>query len=103
MQKLNRMAVVGLVASTLVLATAPGAMAQGSAAGTYQGPGGATNQVAVSGGSGAEATDPSATADSTAGSLPFTGLDLGMALGGALLLLAAGLALSRVVVPSRVE
>lgn len=84
----------GFTALTLALALAisPVAIAQDSAVGTYEGDGGPTIEVANLGGAGASAD---AVDD---GSLPFTGMDVGMALGGALLLLGTGLALSRVMV-----
>ena len=85
-----RRGLAGLAAiAVLALATAPAALAQSSSVDTYGGQGGNTiSQVSDrgSGGSG----DPSAT-----GALPFTGFDLALAAGGGLLLLGAGIALSR--------
>jgi hypothetical protein len=88
---------IGLVLVTaLVFSTA--AFAQDSSVQTYGGGGGFTGQVddpgagvaaGGSAGGSAEAADP--------GSLPFTGLDLGLAVGGGLLLLALGALVARMV------
>lgn len=87
------------LALALALATSPMAIAQDSAAGTYDGDGGPTFEVANVGGSGSAGGGDGASADAAGdGALPFTGMDIGMAIGGALLLLGTGLALSRVVV-----
>ena len=93
----KRLAGLIALALSLALATSPMAIAQDSAAGTYDGDGGPTFEVANVGGGGS--ADDGASADEAGdGALPFTGLDLGMAIGGALLLLGTGVALSRVVV-----
>lgn len=82
----------GITALVLVftLAIASAAMAQGSAERTY---GGDNTQSFVASAGGSGGSGPSAdVADS--GSLPFTGLDLGLAAGGALLLIGAGAAMA---------
>lgn len=90
------------VVAVLALATAPAALAQSSSVDTYGGQGGNTvAQVGDSGGSGGSGSgsgDPSAT-----GALPFTGFDLALAAGGGLLLLGAGIALSRAAHPRPAE
>jgi hypothetical protein len=71
------------------------ALAQESSLGTYAGGGGGNTNQVDSGAPGADTA--AATADPT-GALPFSGLDIGLALGGGLLLLATGMAISRLVV-----
>lgn len=73
------------IATSLV--AAPVAAAQSSSVETY---GGQQPFVAGAGGGGGGSADPSA-----AGSLPFTGMDVMLALGGGLVLLALGFALAR--------
>lgn len=82
---------IAALAVVMVLAFAPSAFAQdGSAGATYAGPGGNTQQQVSAGEEGGP------TADKGDG-LPFTGLDLALAIGGGLVLLATGVAISRVV------
>jgi hypothetical protein len=78
------------VIAVLALALAPAALAQSSSVDTYSGQGG--NKIA-------QVKDPgSGSANTSAsGSLPFTGFDLILAAGGGLLLLGAGVALSRAI------
>ena len=87
---------LGTFAVAAVMALAPGsALAADSSLGTYAGAGGGSfNQVDPGADPGA---DPGS-ADPASGSLPFTGLDVGLALGGGLLLLGTGMAIGRVVV-----
>ena len=76
--------------STLVvsLIVAPAALAAGSAVETYSGSGGAAAAGVASGANGtAAATDP--------GSLPFTGLDVSLLIGGGLVLVLIGVAVAR--------
>lgn len=91
--KLTRSTVVAIVAVGL-MASAPAAVAQETAVDGYQGVAGET-QTGVEGDAAVGAASGSGSVDD--GALPFTGLDLGLALGGGLLLLGIGLALSRVV------
>ena len=91
----KRLAGFTALALALALAISPMAIAQDSAAGTYDGDGGPAFEVANVGGAGGDGASADAAGD---GSLPFTGMDVGMAVGGALLLLGTGLALSRVMV-----
>jgi hypothetical protein len=106
---------IGLAAITAVLALAPAAFAQSTGTGYGGQGGGVAGQVApgappsagggVAGGgaAGAEAAPGGAAAAAEAGEaeegglLAFTGLDVALIVGGGLLLLAAGVALSRVV------
>ena len=77
---------------------ASSASAQSSSVGTYGGDGAnAANNIALNASGSA---DPSSASDSVAsGGLPFTGLDVMLALGGGVVLLLAGLALARVLQP----
>jgi hypothetical protein len=110
---------IGLAAVTAVLAFAPAAFAQSTGTGYGGQGGGVGGQVApgappsagggvaggVAGGgaAGAEAAPGGAAAAAQAGEaeegglLAFTGLDVALIVGGGLLLLAAGVALSRMV------
>lgn len=75
------------------LAFAPSALAQGSSTSGYNPPGAEVENLV---GGGANDGGPTGTASADeAGGLPFTGLDLSLALGGGLVLLLAGLGLSR--------
>ena len=88
--RITRLSLSALAAAVLALAFASAAFAENSSVETYGGGGGGVQtQIA----SGANPSDPSATPDS--GSLPFTGLDLGLALGGGLVLLAGGALIAR--------
>lgn len=89
----GRLSMLAALVMTFALTGAATAFAQGSSANTYGGDG-PQGVLAGGGGSGGSAE----AAGAGAGALPFTGLDVGMALGGALLLIAAGLAVSRLVV-----
>jgi hypothetical protein len=71
------------------------ALAQDSSVETYSGGGG---DAVIPVEQGVDPADP-ATADPT-GALPFSGLDIGLALGGGLLLLGTGMAISRLLVPA---
>lgn len=79
------------LAGAMLLGTGS-ALAQESSVETYGG-GGGDAVIPVE-----QGADP-ATAD-TAGALPFSGLDIGLALGGGLLLLGTGMAISRLLVPA---
>ena len=70
---------VGLLAAAVVYA--PLALAQQSSVDGYGGAGGVQSEVEGGGGAG--------------GSLPFTGMDLGLLIGGGLVLLAVGFGLRR--------
>ena len=79
------------------LLAAPAASAQDSSVGTYGGGGNLSDQVA-----GAAAGDPGDPSDPPdPGALPFTGLDLGLALGGGLLLIAVGATIATMAPRSR--
>jgi len=89
-------ALLALVVAVIgVLAFAPAAFSQGSAGETYGGDASVV-ETQVTGGGGASA-DPGDTNTTSASGLPFTGLDIGFALGGGLLLLATGFGVSRMV------
>jgi hypothetical protein len=93
---------IGLVlVAALVFSTA--AVAQDSSVQTYGGGGNFTDQVADPGdpadpGAGAAAGGSAEAADP--GSLPFTGLDVGLAVGGALLLIGLGALVARLARPA---
>lgn len=89
-----RMTLIAAVA-VLALVMVPSAMAQSSSVAGY---GGQAKEVAgvASGGDPSDPGDPSGTVRSS-GTLPFTGLDLGLLAGGGLLLLGIGITMARVV------
>ena len=95
---------IGLAAVAVVFALAPAALAQESSGAGYGGEGGGVaGQVdhgdggaAGQAGGGGNAASEASNADES-GLLPFTGLDVALILGGGLLLLAGGVALSRIV------
>jgi hypothetical protein len=87
--RMTRFTVAVLAAGVLALAFASAAVAENSSVETYAG-GGGNIQTQVGSG---DPSDPSATGGS--GSLPFTGLDVGLALGGGLVLLAGGVLIAR--------
>ena len=76
---------------TAALVAAPSAFA-GSAQSMYAGPGGVV-QAQVEAATHAEKVSSHAAAVSSSGSLPFTGLDLMLLVGGGMLLLLTGIAL----------
>jgi hypothetical protein len=79
---------IGLTTLVMGLVAAPSAIAAGSAVDTYSGSGGASLAGVSGGASGSStATDP--------GSLPFTGLDVGLLIGGGLLLVLIGVGMAR--------
>ena len=79
---------IGLTTLVMGLVAAPSAIAAGSAVETYSGNGGASLAGVTAGASGSSAaTDP--------GSLPFTGLDVGLLIGGGLLLVLIGVGMAR--------
>jgi hypothetical protein len=88
--RMTRLMVAALAAGVLALAFASAAFAENSSVGTYSGGGGGVQTQVASGG---DPSGPSATSDS--GSLPFTGFDVGLALGGGLILLAGGALIAR--------
>lgn len=90
----KRWAPVLAVAALLTFATPAYA---GPSSGVYGGGGGGTeNQLGSSGGN-SPGTAASETRSASSGSLPFTGLDLMLMGGGAVVLIAAGAGLGRVV------
>ncbi len=90
-----RSLIVALVVTVAALTASTGAYAAGSSQHTYGGRGGNV-QADIQGG----ANDPQGTqaSASTPAGLPFTGLDLGLMLGGGLILVASGLTLSRLAI-----
>lgn len=91
MRSLKLSTTVCIGALLVVLAIAPSASAAGSSVGTYGGNGSAVAGVASGDdpGSGTGAT-------SSSGSLPFTGLDVGLIAGGGLVLLLMGIGMARI-------
>jgi hypothetical protein len=95
----GKLAAIAVLTLLLSLASSSAALGQESAKREYNPP---QSFVASGGGSGGD--DSSGSADSVgSGSLPFTGMDLGLAAGGALLLIGAGAALATVNGRRRVE
>ena len=94
--RLGRITVISMVTAVVIAAmTASVALAQNSSVKGYGGKGGATQSALTSGGPGSTNAAGGPTAESTgSGALPFTGLDIGLALGGGLLLLGAGAAIT---------
>lgn len=78
----RRLPLISIAVTIIVMAFAPAALAADSSIETYAGSGGNVQSKI-------QASDPG-TATDPGGSLPFTGLDLGLAAGGGLLLLGAG-------------
>jgi hypothetical protein len=95
---------VAMTAVVAILALAPAAYGQSTGTG-YAGEGGVAGQVSQGGGGVAGATASGHANNGTAASnasggggvLAFTGLDLALIAGGGLVLLAGGVALSRIV------
>jgi hypothetical protein len=81
-----------LVVVIVVLVAAPVSFAQQSSVGTYGGEGGEAQEVVVQGEEAAQGERAEG-----AGPLPFTGLDLGLVVGGGLLLVGVGAAMARLV------
>lgn len=99
---MNRKLLISLLLACALAAAPAAAVAQDAAVKGYGGSGGEVQNVVSGGsadgnGSGTGSGNGTGEVDGS-GSLPFTGLDIGLALGGAALLLVAGLALSRVAV-----
>jgi hypothetical protein len=80
---------IGFATLAMVLAAAPAALADSSAVDTYGGNGGSVAAGVAAGGSGGSA------GSDTSGSLPFTGLDVGLIVGVGLVLLLIGVAMAR--------
>jgi hypothetical protein len=91
-----RSTIVALVVTVAALIGSSAAYAAGSAQQTYGGTGGNV-QSGVQAGANHDPRDSQSTARAPSG-LPFTGLDLTLMLGGGLVLLGSGVALSRLVV-----
>ncbi len=79
------------VLATLSLAIAPAAIAQSSSVGGYGGQAGV-----LAGADSGGPTDPGG-ATSNSSSLPFTGIDVSLLIGGGLLLLGIGIVMTRMV------
>lgn len=85
----KRLAGISALVLVFALAISPVATAQESSKRTYGG-----QQPFVAGGSGSGGDSGGSADVASPGSLPFTGLDLGLAAGGAILLIGAGAALA---------
>jgi Spy/CpxP family protein refolding chaperone len=93
---MGRSLIVALVLTVAALTASSAAFAAGSAQQTYGGSGGNVQADVQQG-----AKDPHGTSTASAetpGGLPFTGLDLTLMLGGALVLIASGVTLGRVAI-----
>lgn len=86
----NRLAAGAIAVSLLALALAPSALAAGSSVKGYGGAGGHVQSALASEAQGTAAATSS-------GALPFTGLDIVLALAGGLVLLALGIAVAYLV------
>ena len=85
----RKLPLLSLMVTVVALLFAQNAFAADASVNGYGGSGGKVQaQVAV--------TDPSQPSSPGTGSLPFTGMDLGLAAGGAIVLLAAGAAMAGV-------
>lgn len=93
-QTRTRMPIVALLSAiaAICLILPAASLAQSSSVGGYGGNGGEV-QSALNGGADGGSADSGASAE--AGSLPFTGLDLGWMLGGGIVLVGAGIAMGR--------
>ncbi len=86
-------AIVSAILTAALLLPAA-SLAQSSSVGGYGGNGGEVQNALGSGSAGT--TDPSGSGSVTkAGTLPFTGLDLGWMIGGGIVLVGAGIAMGR--------
>lgn len=100
----SKAAIVATAVVALMLAVAPAALAQSSSVNSYGGSGGEVQSELAGGNVADEAASGSRQAPAaepvrfdSSGSLPFTGLDIGLAIGGGLLLIGVGAAMARMV------
>jgi hypothetical protein len=91
--RMTRLSVAALAVTLVALAFASVSFAQNSSVDTYGGSGG-NIQSGIS--DPRDPGDPGASASADPGSLPFTGFDVGIALGAGLILLATGALIARV-------
>jgi hypothetical protein len=99
----GRSLIVALVLTVAALSATSSAFASGSAQQTYGGSGGNVQANIQGGAKNPQGTQGTAAASAkTPGGLPFTGLDLTLMLGGALVLIASGATLGRVAIRGRV-
>lgn len=83
---------IGLATLVMALSAAPMAFADSSAVETYGGAGGTPAAGVAAGAASGNAVDPGVT---DPGSLPFTGLDVGLLIGGGLVLVLLGVGMAR--------
>lgn len=89
-----RSALIALVAIAALALLPAVSLAQSSSVGGYGGSGGEVQSALNSGGDSGSSGD-SGSGSAKAGSLPFTGLDLGWMVGGGIVLVGAGIAMGR--------
>lgn len=94
---MKRLALIAVVALTLFVVAAP-AFGQSAVSDTYGGKGGGIVGT-VDSGNGPSASVPQQTVSSEKGSLPFTGLDIGLLALGGVALVGVGVGLRRVARP----
>jgi hypothetical protein len=87
---------IAALSAAVMLMLPVAAFAQNASVKAYGGPGGSVESTVVSGTDGPSGSEnAAAVASSDSSSLPFTGLDVGWMVGGALLLIGAGIAMGR--------
>jgi hypothetical protein len=96
----GRSLIVALVLAVAALTASSAAYATGSAQHLYSGRGGNVQADVQGGAKDPGGTQGTAASGKTPGGLPFTGLDLTLMLGGGLVLVASGVALSRLALRS---
>ncbi|MEO7197091.1 MAG: hypothetical protein ABIZ50_01315 [Solirubrobacterales bacterium] len=82
-----------ILAAALMIPAA--ASAQSPPVGGYGGSGGNVQNVLTGGSTGSDSATSSSDTSASTGTLPFTGLDIGWMIGGGILLVGAGIAMSR--------
>jgi hypothetical protein len=98
----RRLPVISVLATLFALVFAQGAFAANASVETYGGAGGGTQAQISAGGPSSPGSPGTGSSGTTAGGLPFTGLDLAILAGGGVLLIGAGAAMAVVSRPSRV-
>lgn len=86
---------IAALSAAVMLMLPAAALAQNATVKAYGGPGGSVESTVASGDDPTGGDNAAAVASSDSSSLPFTGLDVGWMVGGALLLIGAGIAMGR--------